>query len=126
MRVGSRSGPRFSGDSGTGSVEMDAIEHFSLFVERNGRGPVVRLSGEIDIATAPELRECLESLDGQAVTIDFSDVTYMDSSGVNVLVEAIKRAHDGGGVPPVLRGVQPNQMRILELTGVAELLTVDG
>jgi anti-anti-sigma factor len=105
---------------------MDAAEDFSLFVERNGHEPVVRVSGEIDIATAPILRECLDGLDGQAVTIDFSAVTYMDSSGVNVLAAAVRRAHDGGGVAPVLRGVQPNQMRILELTGMAEFLSFDG
>jgi anti-sigma B factor antagonist len=104
---------------------MDAVEDFSLVVERNGHGPVVRVTGEIDLATAPELRECLEGLDGQAVTIDFSAVTYMDSTGINLLVSALRRAHDRGGVAPVLRGVQPNQMRVLELTGVAELLTFD-
>jgi anti-sigma B factor antagonist len=105
---------------------MDGVEDFSLLVERNGHGPVVRVSGEIDIATAPMLRERLDSLDGQAVTIDFSAVTYMDSSGVNLLVAAVKRAHDGGGVAPILRGVQPRQMRIFEVTRVAELLTFDG
>ena len=105
---------------------MDGVEDFSLLVERNGHGPVVRVSGEIDMATAPMLRGCLEGLDGQAVTIDFSAVTFMDTSGVNVLVSAVRRAHDGGGVAPILRGVQPRQMRILELTRVAELLSFDG
>ena len=105
---------------------MDAVEDFSLFVERNGHGPVVRVSGEIDMGTAPMLRECLDGLDGQAVTIDFSAVTYMDASGISALVSAVRRAHDGGGVAPVLRGVQPRQMRILELTGVAKFLSFDG
>jgi len=71
------------------------------------------------------LRECLEGLDGQAVSIDFSAVSFMDASGVNVLAAAVKRAHAGGDVAPVLRGVQPTQMRILELTGVAEHLSFD-
>jgi anti-anti-sigma factor len=105
---------------------MDAAEDFSLLVERNGHGPVVRVSGELDVATTPMLRECLESLDGQAVTIDFSAVTYMDSSGVNLLAAAVRRAQDGHGVAPVLRGVQPRQMFVLELTGVAEFLSFDG
>jgi len=92
----------------------------------------VRVSGEIDMATAPILWGCLEGLwgclaglDGQAVTLDFSAVTFMDTSGVNVLVSAVRRARDGGGVAPVLRGVQPRQMLVVELTRVAELLTFD-
>jgi anti-sigma B factor antagonist len=105
---------------------MDAVEDFSVVVERNGHRPVVRVSGEIDMATAPVLQGCLDGLDGQAVTIDFSAVTFMDTSGVNVLVTAARRAHDGGGVAPILRGVQPRQMRVFEMTRVAELLTFEG
>ena len=65
---------------------MDAVDGFTLRVGNESDGTVVRLSGELDIASAPLLDECLQSLDGQAVTIDFAKLTFIDSSGLNVLV----------------------------------------
>ena len=60
---------------------MDAVDGFVLRVEENGQGPVVWVSGELDLATAPLLRDCLDDCDGQRVTVDFSGVTFMDSRG---------------------------------------------
>ena len=67
-------------------ASMDAVDGFSLRVEQNGQGPVVWVSGELDIATAPLLRDCLDDFNGQPVTIDFSGVTFLDSSGLAVLI----------------------------------------
>ena len=94
---------------------MDAVDEFSVQVEQNGHGTVVRVSGELDIATSPALRQCLENLDGQVITIDFSDVTFLDSSALSVLVNAWKERQDTGG-DVVLRSVQPAQMRAFAVT----------
>ncbi len=104
---------------------MDAVDEFHLHVEQNGHGPVVWVSGELDIATAPALRECLESLDGQVVTLDLADVTFLDSGALAVLVDAWKERQDTGG-EVILRAVQPAQMRVFEVTGLDDVLNFDG
>ena len=98
--------------------------NFALRVTENGQGPVVLLSGELDIAAAPQLRECLQALLPKAVTLDFTDVTFMDSTGIGVLVAAQKRAEEAGGCL-LVRGVQPAPMKALRVTGVADLLDAE-
>ena len=99
---------------------MDAVDGFSVRVETNGHGPVVRVSGELDLATSPRLRTLLGELGDRAVTLDLADVTFLDSSALAVLLWK----HKDGGI--VLRGVQPFQMKILELCGLRDVFTFDG
>ena len=101
---------------------MGAVDGFTLRVEENGQGPVVWVSGDLDIATAPLLRDCLEGCDGQRVTIDLSGVTFLDSGGLAVLTERHLKV---GPESLVLRGVQPAQMKILEITRLDDVLNFD-
>ena len=51
-------------------------------------------TGELDIATAPELEMCLENLlsaEGTTLVLDLADLEFTDSTGLTVLVEAVKR-----------------------------------
>ena len=65
-------------------------------VESNGHGPVVYVVGEIDLATAPQLRACLKALDG-TVVVDLCEVAFLDSSGIGVLIAARNRLAATGG-----------------------------
>jgi stage II sporulation protein AA (anti-sigma F factor antagonist) len=60
---------------------------------------VVALAGDIDHTTADILRQSLTAPDGSAphTVADFRDVTFMDSSGINVLVAANNTARSRGG-----------------------------
>jgi anti-anti-sigma factor len=105
---------------------MGSGDGFSLVVEQDAGGVVVvRIFGELDMATAPQLRECLIDLEGTTVTLDFSGVTFMDSGGIAVLACAMKRARERGAELCV-RGVRPAQMRVLEITGMADELKFEG
>ena len=80
----------------------------------------VRVSGELDQGTAPELREVLGdavSGAGVAVLVDLSACNFIDSTGLSLLVEAKRRlAEDGRGF-----GVccpDADVRRLLELTGI--------
>ena len=97
---------------------------FTLAVEYEGPGCVVRVGGEVDMATAPQLDECLVNLASGSVTLDLSAVTFIDSGGLKVLVRAIKRAAETN-TRFAVRGVQPAQQLLLEITGLAELLDRD-
>jgi anti-sigma B factor antagonist len=99
-------------------------EQFSLRVTENGDGPLVLLAGELDVAVSGQFRECLMGLVGQHVTLDFTDVTFIDSTALGVLVAAQNRAEtDGGEI--VLHGVQRSQMKVFEITGLTESLNFD-
>lgn len=82
-------------------------------------GPIVRLSGEIDMATVVPFRDHLLALDDAIITLDFCDVTFMDSSGVNLLVRLQRQLRERGG-KLVLYGVQPSQIRVLAAVGLVE------
>ena len=71
---------------------MGAVDGFALRVEQNGQGPVVWVSGELDIATTPRLRDCLDDCNGHRLTVDFSGVTFLDSSALAVLMRQHSRS----------------------------------
>ena len=90
--------------------------------ERGNRAgePILVVRGEIDLATAGDLRDELRKLIADAdspALVDLSGVTFIDSSGVDVLAGARRNADDAG-VELIL--VEPSsQVRmVLELTGL--------
>ena len=81
---------------------------------------VARVAGELDVATAPRLREQLVAVltDGRHhVVLDLSGVGFLDSTGLGVIVGVLKRARTLGGD---LRLVCPNPTirRIFEITAL--------
>jgi anti-anti-sigma factor len=89
-------------------------------VDQDWDGPVVRLHGEIDLATVGPLHDhLLHERDDAVLTIDFSGVTFMDSSGVNLLTQLQHRVREQNG-KLMLYGMGPNQMRILKALGLVD------
>lgn len=82
------------------------------------------LSGEVDAHTAPSLAAALESLPGGTVQIDMSEVSFMDSSGLRVLLEATARARSAGGDVVVVRP-SATVTRLVEISGLADQLRLD-
>ena len=83
----------------------------------------IRLTGEIDVASAHDVREALsEALDRGATTVVFelSEVSFMDSSALAVLVDGSNRAAEA-----IVRNPSPSIRRILELTGLVRTLQVE-
>ncbi|AUY47798.1 hypothetical protein C2142_01075 [Streptomyces sp. CB01881] len=93
------------------------------FPEVNG-WTVVPLSGDLDDFAATEVRRLLHFLvDGGAVrlVVDLAAVGFIDSTGLNVLLGAARRARDGNGALR-LAGAGPRVRDLIDLTGVAALL----
>ncbi len=89
-------------------------------------GASVTVRGEIDVHTAPVLRERLSEVVRQGedlVVVHLDDVTFMDSTGLGVLVGAHKAQQASGGAFELVCS-QPRLLRILELTGLHQLFTV--
>ena len=88
--------------------------------EAGSHACVVSLSGEIDLARVPEIRDELEGLIGSGclhVVMDLSDVTYADSTALGLLVWADRNLAPLDG-RLVLCGANPDVARILELSGL--------
>lgn len=87
---------------------------------KNGSKTLVKVVGEVDVSNAPQLRQELEAALGEAtpqVVVDFSEVPYIDSTGIGVLVGAAHRAKEAGG-SLTLSNPQKNVARVLSLLGV--------
>ena len=87
---------------------------------------VIEVSGEIDVYTAPRLREALVGLvEGGSfrLIVDMEGVEFLDSTGLGVLVGGLKRvrAHDGG---IDLVCTQGRILRIFRITGLSKVFNI--
>jgi len=98
---------------------------FDLRVQRRAALTVVRLSGELDLETAPRLRDCVDGLVEQgylAITVDLGAVTFCDSAGLSALVHGYHACASVGGWLRVT-GHTGAVDRVLGLTGLRDYLT---
>jgi anti-anti-sigma factor len=93
-------------------------------VRNEGKAALVVISGELDLASGPELEQVLERHSGPPVellVIDLREVEFMDSTGLSIIVKAHQRFADAGREVALVKGTSQVQ-RLLDLTGVAERL----
>ena len=82
--------------------------------------PLLFLRGEIDAATVGRLVACFDALvkgGAKTVVIDFGEVAFMDSSGINAILD-LRRALGGGG-RILLRDCSPTIQRLCDVVGLA-------
>ncbi len=98
---------------------MNEQPRLEIEADRDGDDVIVRLKGEVDLRSSPDLRRRLtELVEPQApklVIMDLSGVDYVDSSGVGTIVELKRRALRTGG-DVVLVGLQPRVRSVFEIT----------
>jgi len=95
--------------------------------DRHGSAVVLAVSGEIDVHTTPQLREALLgeiSNDSPTVVLDLAGVTFIDSTGLSVLITALKRARSLGG-DVRLRAPSHQVFKVLELTRLHQVFEVE-
>ena len=91
-----------------------------------GDRAVLTFDGELDLATAPELRAAVADLLGQGVRrieLDLHACTFLDSSGMGALLWAERRLQAAGG-GLVIAGAHGAVARTLEVSGVRRALAV--
>jgi anti-sigma B factor antagonist len=104
---------------------------FEIAEDDAGGLPVVSVAGEIDVATAPQLRERLQALvaaGNATIGVNLLDVTFLDSTALGVLVGALKRCREAGGDLRLVIA-EPRILKVFEITGLTDVfpiyLTVD-
>jgi anti-sigma B factor antagonist len=84
--------------------------------------PVLEVSGELDLAVAPWLRDQLDALfvgGACSLILDLSAATFLDSTALGVLVGALNRCHDLGGSIHLIV-TEPQILRVLTITGLSQ------
>lgn len=89
---------------------------------------VIEIGGEIDVYTAPRLRESIVTAveaGHNRLIIDVQQVQFLDSTGLGVLVGALKRVRaDGGSLDIVC--TQERILKIFEITGLDKVFGLHG
>ena len=98
----------------------------TLATEQVEGATIIVVGGEIDVYTAPRLRDKISELVGDGVhhlIIDMEAVEFLDSTGLGVLVGGLKkvRAHDGS---MQLICTQERLLKIFRITGLAKVFTI--
>jgi anti-sigma B factor antagonist len=97
-----------------------------LSTHQAGGATIVEAGGEVELHNAPRLREVLKRIcetPGPCCVVDMSGVSFIDSTGVGVLVGALKRAREHGG-SLALACPQPRVRRVFEITGLLAALPI--
>ncbi|MFY9264725.1 MAG: STAS domain-containing protein [Solirubrobacterales bacterium] len=106
----------------------ERARQFDVKASVDGDVTTVRVSGELDIATAEMLTETLEAIHvstGRSLVIDLSAVSFMDSTGLRILIGANRRAGEDGYRLSIVTGDSPAG-RVLELSRMDEHMHVIG
>src|SRR3954451_24384061 len=98
---------------------------FDVRWEQRDSGVVVIATGEIDLWSAPEVNAALAKhrTRDESVVLDLRGVTFMDSSGLGLIVESNQRARKHGFRFALAVGGATDVPRILEMSGLPKVLT---
>ena len=99
---------------------------FDVSVSHADGVAVVQVSGDLDCYTAPQLREALLRLVAEGsnqVILDVGRSSFIDSTGLGVLVGGLRRFRQEGG-DMVLRSPTSTTITLLEVTGVIKLFEI--
>ena len=106
-------------------VATNSGSNLEISVHQQGEGTVVRLDGRVNVDSSPDLRDQLLGIlsaasNPRTVTVDLSGVSYIETSGIATLIEALRIArHRQIGF--CLQGLGGSVLRLFEVTGTLML-----
>jgi anti-sigma B factor antagonist len=95
-------------------------------VFQSSEGTIFRLKGELDLATAPQLRHELaeRSQPGvKEITLDLAELSFMDSVGLSILVAEHKKMRKLGGAL-IIQNLTTRVNRLIEVSGLTDFLNI--
>jgi anti-anti-sigma factor len=93
-------------------------------MDEDGTRRNIKLEGSCDLATAPRLRQALHGLvppHVDEVVLDVSDLDFIDSTGLGVVLGAMRRLREGGGTLTI-SGAKGIVRRVLEITDLDKVI----
>ncbi|HEX8103061.1 MAG TPA: STAS domain-containing protein [Solirubrobacteraceae bacterium] len=102
---------------------MDAPAPFTVDVTRTDGALVIAPEGEVDIATVSVIRDALDGnrFEADLLVLDCRRVEFMDTSGLQLLVQLRRRCEESGRAFAVVRGPRGVQ-RLLDIAGLTPIL----
>lgn len=101
-------------------------EHLQIDVRSEPDRVVLRLRGELDLASAPLLQGAIESAEAaeaMLMVLDLDDLAFIDSTGLRIILAAHERSQERGQMLALTRGSQQVQ-RLMSITRVGEHLRI--
>ena len=100
---------------------------FAIAVAPTRAGEVrIQVEGELDLSTSPQLDQVLrrEIGAGKHVVVDLSEVAFIDSTGLNTLITALRASNSNGGGLMVGASLPAQVRRVLEITGLNKVIPI--
>jgi anti-sigma B factor antagonist len=99
--------------------------HAFVRTTTHGRHVVVHVTGDVDMGAVTPLRRVLHALGdaGADVVVDLTQVTFIDSTGVGLLVSALRRTERHGGSLSLVVDREPI-MKVFRITALTRLFTI--
>jgi anti-anti-sigma factor len=98
---------------------LRTVERGTAPIDIHTGGGILRVAGELDLATAPRLAEALSRAGDGVVCLDLSDVRFVDVVAAHAIVDAAQALGDDGCV--IIHGAPPTLTKIFEILDVGEL-----
>jgi len=95
-------------------------------ITAENKPPIIELEGEVDVYTAPQLKQQMIGLLEQGATalvVDLTRVEYLDSTALGVLIGGLKRLRERDG-DMVLVCPSPRIRRVFEITGLDKIFDI--
>ncbi|MDD5049509.1 MAG: STAS domain-containing protein [Methanoregulaceae archaeon] len=108
-------------------VEIELMENILRVDEsRSGSATIVSLSGRMDASSSPAAEAVLSRLIGageRRIVVDMSDLDYISSAGLRVMLASLKRLREDGG-QLLLAGLKPEIKNIFEIAGFQRIFSI--
>ena len=97
----------------------------TISTEKNSNQITLKIEGRLDTITAPDLEKIINELtaDVHDLVFDMSNLVYVSSAGLRVLLSAQKKMNKLGTMK--LIGVCEDVMEVFEMTGFSDILTIE-
>jgi anti-sigma B factor antagonist len=97
----------------------------TIEIKRKSDATIIEIAGRLDTTTAPALDKTISENVGNTtnLVLDFKDLEYISSAGLRVLLSAQKKMQKVGSMR--LINVCEEVMDVFEMTGFADILTID-
>ena len=114
----------------TKGLNLSMTESLQISVHSDQAGAVIYLRGRVGIESSVELRNHLLAMlrrqsPPETIAINLAEVSYMDTSGMATLIEALKIARIGG-IGMYLQGLQGRLLQLFQATGIGSLFDNGG